>query len=64
MNSKIKKGSFWSIKLNKDSSRKSLQVEAVKKERIEFVVLRFPNIVWALPKEKFLEHFEPSVEKN
>ena len=64
MNSKIKKGSNWAIKLNNDSSKKSLMVEAVKKDRIEFIILKYPNIVWALPKEKFLEHFEPSVEKD
>jgi hypothetical protein len=58
----VKKDTDWSIRLNNDSSRKSLRVSSVKAGRVEFVVLRFPNITWALSKEDFLKHFEPTVE--
>jgi hypothetical protein len=53
----------WSIRLNNDPTRKSLKITAVKKDVIEFIVHKFPGLTFAMPKEKFLEHFEPCVEK-
>ncbi len=58
MKSLLKKDTQWSIVLAKDSHRASLEITAVKKDRVEFVIYKFPKVTFALPKEKFLEHFE------
>lgn len=61
MKTLFRKNSDWSIKLHKDPSRKSLMITASKKDLVEFVFHKFPNITFTLPREKFLEHFEPHV---